>query len=171
MDTDLEAMRSIERYQSCVECLLEPLLKKRQLAPTPCKHKRTFEIANDNRRTYYEERGSDDPGDDSVEDHRFRYCDCGARFDRRAALWEIGDLCLKHGLWRNQMREMAAILLLITRDHFTYNHVNRAMRDLFQGVYKPYLKAYKRRRDQGASFEETVEGLVPRWQFRMMPNA
>ena len=68
------------------------------------------------------------------------------------------------------LRELAAILLLITREEFTYNHVRRAMHDMFQGAYKAYLKAYSRKRDEGASFEDTVTGLVPRWQFRMMPN-
>lgn len=69
------------------------------------------------------------------------------------------------------MRELAAILVLITRDSFTYNHVRRAMLDMFCGAYKPYLKALARKREDGASFKEAIDGLVPRWQFRMMPNA
>jgi hypothetical protein len=97
------------------------------------------------------------------------YCDC-TRFNRRVALWEVGDLCLKYGLGRTQMRELAAILLLVTTDAFTYNHAKRAMHDMFAGRYKDYLKAYKRKREEGVSFSDAMGGLVPEWQFRMMPN-
>lgn len=99
-----------------------------------------------------------------------QYCDC-IPFNRRAGLWEIGDLCVKYTLTRTQMRELAAVLLLITRDSFTYNHVRRSMHDLFSGAHKSFLKAYARKRDDGASFADTMEALIPRWQFRMMPNA
>lgn len=171
MDTDLEVMRSIERFQSCVDLLLEPLLKKRRITQIPCKHMRTFEMRKAARERYYEERGLDDPGDDDGDTMPEGYCDC-ARFNRRNALWEIGDLCVKYGLTYNQMRELAAVLLLITTDVFTYNHAKRAMHDMFQGSYKDYLRAYRRKRkvDISASFEDIVAGLVPRWQFRMMPN-
>jgi hypothetical protein len=59
---------------------------------------------------------------------------------------------------------------VITIDDFTYNHVKRGMHDMFNGVYKNLIKAYRRKRDEGASFTDTLDGLVPRWQFRMMPN-
>jgi hypothetical protein len=171
MDADLEVMRSIQRFKPCVECLLGPLLKERALSQMPCKHKKTFELARQARRRRwrrrYEELGLDDPGEDLLEDDQ--YCDC-IPFNRRNSLWELGELCVKYSLTRTQMRELAAILLLITREEFAYNHVKRAMHDMFQGAYKDYLKAYSRKRDEGASFEETVAGLVPRWQFRMMPN-
>lgn len=80
-------------------------------------------------------------------------------------------MCLKYNLTRIQMRELAAIVVLITIEEFTYNHVRRAMHDMFQGNYKSYLKAIERKRDDGASFVEAIDGLVPRWQYRMMPNA
>jgi hypothetical protein len=169
MDADLEAMRSIARYGSCVECLLEPLLKRRRIWQMPCKHRRTFELGIANRRRFYEERGFDDPGDDVSDEMPEGYCDC-IPFNRRIALWEIGDLCVKYTLTRTQMREMAAILLVITTDIFTYNHVRRVMHDLFNGAHKNYLRAYKRQRDQGVSFDDAVPGLVQRWQYRMMPN-
>jgi hypothetical protein len=169
MDADLEAMRSIQRYKSCVECLLEPLLKKRRLWQMPCKHRRTFELRKAARQRHYEERGLDDPGDDQGDEMLEGYCDC-IPFNRRVALWEFGDLCVKYGLTRTQMRELAAILLVITTDIFTYNHAKRAMHNMFQGEFKNYLKAYKRKREEGISFEDAMAGLVPRWQFRMMPN-
>lgn len=109
--------------------------------------------------------GVDDPGDDSVE--REGYC---VPFNRRIALWDIGDLCVKYGLTRTQMRELAAVVILVTKTDFIYNHVRRAKCDLFQGTYRNFLKAYKRKREDGASFEEAMEDLVPRWQFQMMPN-
>lgn len=169
MDADLEAMRGFARFESCVECLLEPLLTKRVLTPMPCKHGRTFELARETRRRHCEDIGADDPEDDTL-DQEEGYCDCGAGFDRRNALWELGDLCVNFNLGRTQMRELAAVLLVITTREFTYNHVKHAMHDMFNGVYRNYLKAYKRKRDKGASFEETMVGLVARWQWRMMPN-
>jgi hypothetical protein len=169
MDADLEAMRSIARYRSCVECLLDPLLKKRQIWQMPCKHRRTFEARKAARQRYYEERGLDDPGNDEGDEMPDGYCDC-IPFNRRIALWEIGDLCVKYTLTRTQMRELAAILVLITTEIFTYNHAKRAMHDMFQGAFKDYLKAYKRKRDEGVSFEDAMVGLVQRWQHRMMPN-
>ena len=46
MDADLQVMWTIPRFASCVDCLLEPSLAKRSIAPMPCKHGRTFELAN-----------------------------------------------------------------------------------------------------------------------------
>jgi hypothetical protein len=150
-----------------VDCLIEPLLKRRALAGMPCKHQRTFELARAQRAKLYDELGYDDPNEDI--EQPAGYCDC-IPFNRRAALWELGDLCLKFGLTRTQMRELAAIVLLVTREQFTYNHVRRGMHDMFQGAYKDYLRAYKRKREDGVSFDDVVVGLVPRWQHRMMPN-
>jgi hypothetical protein len=166
---DLEAMRSVSRYASSVECLLEPLLNQRRIGQMPCRHRASFEQRKADRARYYEERGVDDPGDDGEDEMPNGYCDC-IRFNRRIAMWEIGDLCLKYGLTRTQMRELAAILLLVTTDSFTYNHAKRAMHDMFRGRYDDYLKAYKRKREQGISFIEATGGLVPQWQVRMMPN-
>lgn len=162
-------MQSFARYSSCVECLLAPLLKERVLVAMPCKHSRTFEIAKQERRRRYEELGLGEPDCDDLEEPP-GYCDC-VRFNRRTALWDIGDFCVKYGLNRTQMRHMAAILLLITKDTVTYNVIRRTMHDLFGGAYKDFIRAYSKKRDDGASFEEAVAHIVPRWQFRMMPNA
>ena len=79
-------------------------------------------------------------------------------------------MCVKRNLTRTQMRELAAVLLVITSHEFTYNHFHRAMLDMFCGEYRDFLKAYKRQRDKGVSFSEAMPGLVARWQWRMMPN-
>jgi hypothetical protein len=68
------------------------------------------------------------------------------------------------------MRELATVLQFITHEAFTYNHAKRAMHDMFRGTYKDFLKALKRKREDGASFQEAAAGLVAAWQHRMMPN-
>ena len=55
MDPELHTMLSFERFRSPVECLLAPLLNERVLVPMPCKHGRTFEMAHEARRQYYDE--------------------------------------------------------------------------------------------------------------------
>ena len=169
MDTDLEVMRSITRFRPCVELLIEPLLSRRTLTPMPCKHVRTFELADQWRRERCEEQGVDDVEDDT--EMPKGYCDCG-KFNRRDELWEIGELTIKRGLTRTQMRELAHVLLLVTGKTFTFNVVKRTMLEMFSGRYKAELKALKRLREgEGVSFADASERLVAEWQFRMMPNA
>lgn len=167
MDADLAAMRSFEKYRKCVDHLLQPLLEERALYRMPCKHNATFESANAARRQKYLDLGLEDPGDDTTE--REGYCDC-TPFNRRNELWEIGELCVKKSLTVNQLTDMSHILLLKTKDSFTYNHVNRAMRDAFAGKYETYLKHVSKKRGEGVSFGEIASGVVPEWQYRMMPN-
>jgi hypothetical protein len=167
MDADLEAMRSTAKYKKCADNLLEPLLEERSIVSMPCKHGRTFEAGDAARKKKYEDLSQEDPGDDSID--REGYCDC-TPFNRRNELWEIGELCVKRSLTVNQLREMSAILLLVTKGSFTYNHVNRAMLDSFNGKYADFLKQVSKKREEGFTFNEIAKGVVPEWQFRMMPN-
>ena len=82
MDEDLEQLRSFARFNGAVECLLEPLLKKRAIAPMPCEHRRKFEIAREARRTNFEAIGADDPYGEELLRQPEGYCDCGP-FNRR----------------------------------------------------------------------------------------
>lgn len=79
-------------------------------------------------------------------------------------------MCVKRGLTSQQMSEIAALVIVLTKGTFTYNHFHHAMLDLFCGEHKDFLKAFKRQRDKGTSFAEAMPGLVARWQWRMMPN-
>ena len=167
MDADLEAMRSNDKFRKCVDYLLEPLLAERSIIRMPCKHGITFEAGDAVRRQKYEDLGLEDPGDDSID--RDGYCDC-TPFNRRNELWEIGELCVKRALTVNQLREMSAILLLVTKDSFTCNHVNRVMFDSFNKKYGDFLKQVSKKREEGFSFSEIAQGVVPEWQYRMMPN-
>lgn len=166
-DPDLDAMKSISRFRSCVECLLEPLLQERALMPMPCKHQNSFNRRRNWTKQRFDDLGLDEPDDDN--DMPQDYCDC-AKFDRRMSLWEIGELCLKHGLTRKQMRQLAAVLCHITHSGFTTNHVNRAMRDIWHGRHSAYLKAFDFKQEHGLNFQQAVQELVPEWQYRMMPN-
>jgi len=163
-------MREIDRFRGAVSYLLEPLLKQRRLAPMPCKHGRTFESAEQVRRAEFDEMGFEDPGDDPSFEQPDGYCDCG-QFNRRNELWEIAEMCVKRSLTHQQMSEIAAIIIVLTKTEFTYNHFHRAMLDLFGGEYKDFLRAFKRQQDKGVSFTEAMPGLLARWQWRMMPNA
>lgn len=178
MDADLEAMRSVPRFYACVQDLIEPLLSHRDIAPMPCKHHRTFELAAQRHRERCEEQGID-IDDDEPNAMPDGYCDCG-KFRRRNELWEIAELTVKRGLTRTQMRELAYVLLLGTRSTFTYNHVNRTMLGYFNGVYEREIKALHKRARKGKGKGEGYDGkslaaatyaLVAEWQFRMMPNA
>lgn len=184
MDADLEAMRSIPRFRSCVDCLLGPLLLRRAIAPMPCKHHKTFEMASAAYREFYEQRGLDHiDDDDGPVEIPPRYCDC-ARFNRRNELWEVGELTTKFNLTRTQMRELAHVLMLGTHARFTYNQVKRTMFDMFRGVYVREIKALRALMRKGKkgkgedgpiydgkSFAEASAEIVAQWQFRMMPNA
>lgn len=174
MDADLHDMQSFARFSQPVVYLLEPLLKQRELIAMPCKHGRTFERARQARRQQFEELGQDEPGDDQFGDDEHDmpvgYCDC-IPFNRRNQLWDIADVCVKRGLSPNQMKEIAALITILTTDSFTFNHFNRVMFDLFCGEYKEFLKAFRRQSDKGVSFADAMPGLVARWQWRMMPNA
>jgi hypothetical protein len=98
MDTDLEAMRSYDKFKKCIDNLLEPLLEKRAIFSMPCKQGRTFDAGDAARKQKYAELGLDDPGDDSID--REGYCDC-TPFNRRNELWEIGEMCVKRSLTVN----------------------------------------------------------------------
>ena len=100
------------------------------------------------------------------------YCDC-VPFNRRNELWELGELAVKVGLGPTQMNDLSAIVQIITQGTrtFTFNHVNRAMRDMFYGKYVDIQKMLKRKRKSGQSFEQASAAAVAEWQFRMMPNA
>ena len=169
MDIDLEAMRSIARFNKCVIYCLEPLLEERRLIPMPCKHGKTFDAADAARRQRYAGSGLEDSGDDTID--RVGYCDCGT-FNRRAELWQSGDLIGAGGRNLNikQLRELAAVLLVVTKESFTSNHVKRAMHDLFNGKYSTFLEQVAKKREEGLSFNEIAAGVVPQWQYRMMPN-
>jgi hypothetical protein len=171
MDTDLEAMRSIPRFQSCVKYLIEPLLAERSITRMPCKHHATFQRSAEARREYYEERGLEYPDDDVLSPPP-GYCDC-VPFNRRNELWEIGELAVKVGLGPTQMNDLSAIVQIITQGTraFTFNHVNRAMRDMFYGKYADIQKMLKLKRKGGQSFQEAAAGTVAEWSYRMMPNA
>lgn len=168
-DPELSRMLEFERFKEPVGCLLGPLLRQRSLVAMPCKHVRTFETARQARCDYFEDLDQD-PDDDDAGQMPKAYCDCNS-FNRRNELWEIAELCVKRSLTRQQMSEIAAIVTVLTTDVFTFNHVHRAMMDLFCGEHKDFLKAVKRQRDKGNSFAEAMPGLVARWQWRMMPNA
>jgi hypothetical protein len=168
VDSDLVAMRGFQKYRSCVDFLLEPLLSERTLVRMPCKHGRSFEYAKASWRQEADDQCVDDLPEADLNDHP-GYCDCG-EFNRRNELWSIGELCVKRSLTQNQLREMAAVMMMVTREAFTHNHVNRAMFDLFCGKHKDYLKSFKRHRDEGISFKDVLTQLEPKWQFRMMPN-
>ncbi|MFN0219864.1 MAG: hypothetical protein ACKVP4_13740 [Hyphomicrobium sp.] len=167
MDADLEAMRSIDRFTKCVTYLLEPLLQERAIVQMPCKHGWTFEAGAAARQKQFDELGLDDPGDDTIDRHG--YCDC-TPFNRRNELWLIGEMCVIRSLTINQLRDLSSILLLVTRDAFTYNHARRAMHDLFNKKYETFLEQVARKRSEGASFNDIAIGVVPQWQYRMMPN-
>ena len=76
---------------------------------------------------------------------------------------------MKHNL-REQMSDIAAIMLVSTASYFTYNHFHHTMLDLFCGEHKDFLRP-ERQRKKGVSFDVAITGLVARWQWRMMPNA
>ncbi len=146
-------------------------LKKRAIAPMPCKHGRTFEIAREARRTNFEAIGADDPYGEELLRQPEGYCDCGP-FNRRNELWEIAEICVKRNLTREQMSDIAAIMLVSTASYFTYNHFHHTrLLDLFCGEHKDFLRALNRQRKKGVSFDVAITGLVARWQWRMMPNA
>jgi hypothetical protein len=65
---------------------------------------------------------------------------------------------------------MSAILLLVTKESFTYKHAKRAMHDLFNGKCADFLTQVSTKREEGFSFNEIAAGVVPEWQYRMMPN-
>lgn len=172
MDADLQAMRSFERYVDCVDLFLAPVLEVRLLVPMPCKHRQTFEVAKSVRNRQLEALGLEGDADADADDME-SYCDCGP-FNRRNELWLIGDACLKPcpRLTKNQLRDLADIILLHTRHNkvFTYNNVKHAIHDLFNKKYADYLRQVKRKREEGMSFSDIAEAVVPEWQYRMMPN-
>jgi len=170
MDAELVRLSEFPRFIGPVRFLLDPLLSApRDIAPMPCKHGRTFDLARQARSEYFESIGAEDPGDDEAMQMPKGYCDCGP-FNRRNELWEIAEMCVKRSLTAKQMTEIAALIVVLTKETFTYNHFHHAMLDLFGGEHKDFLKAFKRQRDKGASFAEAMPGLVARWQWRMMPN-
>ncbi len=129
MDADLAHMMRFERYRDVVAYLLVPLLASRELISMPCKHARTFVWAEQRRRQYFEAIGEDYPGGDDALDEHPSYCDC-TPFDRRAALIEIGEMCVKHGLHPHHLSDLASYLRAITTAAFTYNWAQRAIMDL-----------------------------------------
>lgn len=169
MDAELLRLSEFPRFIRPVKYLLGPLLSERDIAPMPCKHGRTFEDARYARFQYFEENFEDCPGDDDTMQMPQGYCDCGP-FNRRDELWEIAEMCVKRSLTSQQMSEIAALIIVLTKETFTYNHFHHAMLDLFCGEHKDFLKAFRRQRDKGASFADAMPGLVARWQWRMMPN-
>ena len=137
----------------------------------PCKHGRTFEMARAVRAEFHDEVGTDDPdGDDEAIEQPEGYCDCGP-FNRRNELWEIGEMCVKRALTQEQMSDIAAIMLVTTSTHLTYNHFHCAMLDLFCGDHKDFIRAVNRQRKKGVEFDVAMHGLMARWHWRMMPNA
>jgi len=169
MDAELLRLSEFPRFIGPVKYLLGPLLSERDIAPMPCEHRSTFYGAWMVRHDYFKSIGEDDPNDDETMQMPEGYCDCGS-FDRRNELWEIAETCVKRGLTAQQMTEIAALIIVRTKETFTQNDFKHLMLDLFCGEHKAFLKAVKRQRDKGASFSEAMPGLVARWQWRMMPN-
>jgi hypothetical protein len=53
-------------------------------------------------------------------------------------------MCIKRGLTHDQLSDIAAIILVTTSTHFTYNHFHRAMLDWFHREHKDFLRAVNR---------------------------